>query len=117
MPDLDYPYEDDPAGRKPEKFTPASDSASGYSPLSRFQQQRAASALDIAVIEQHQRWRTEGVDPDAPDAEDSIRIERNNARFAAEVETFAESWLLDSEIADIVLGNIDPSAFTPGPGL
>lgn len=117
MPDFDYPYEDDPAGRRPEHLPTSSDSASGWSPLSRFQQARAATALDIAVIDQHRRWKTEGVDPDAPDPEDALRIERNNARFAAEVETFAESWLLDSDIAEIVLGNINPSDWTPGPGI
>lgn len=120
-----YPYEDNPEGRRPQTLSDwqaqqrakgLPDGSSG-SPLARFQSRRNADALDVAVIDQHQRWRTEGVDPDAADPEDALRIERNNARFAAEVETFAESWLLDTEIADIITGTLDPSDWTPGPGV
>ena len=136
MPDFDYPYEDaeDPKDRRPQSLsewqeqqrakgrpsTPkeAAEHRRYADPIiAGIEHHRNATALDVAVIEQHQRWRTEGVDPDAPDAEDSIRIANNNARFAAEVEAFAESWLLDSEIADIVLANIDPADWQPGPGL
>lgn len=117
MPDFDYPYEDDPAGRRPEHFTPASDTASGYSPLARFQARRQDGALDAAVKQQHARWETEGVDPDAADPEEVVRIERANENIARQVEAFATEWLGDEGISRIILNDLPVGVFAPGPGV